>query len=481
MKKPPNYIQQQKNQPKYKPVPIPEQYKNVNISKEKLIEYPKPISKQMPMPIPKEMQMKINQLNQPKLYEIKEINPLKIMPEVIEKKEENNIEDLEIEDKNEDENKKEAIIEINKMRKLPKKEIADSPEYNKLFLNILGNLPESKEFYSKIEKDKKGKINPRIPGIFIMFDNINFYFQHFQKYKFFEKFSTSIPKNIDKVQEPEKIFSEVEEYIKKNTNIQQQLNSNKIKMDDIISDYILYFIEKRDKLTKDSCDIKYFYKILFNLIQIKKKNSHLDGYKYFIEIIILFNCFGSHLTYPLNAIKYLNDEKLVKDIYTRILKEIDQYEKENNIIFIIIESFFNVLVNEILSNNEIISKLYYIHLFIMNIINILNLPNRSFYVFMQFRAFYNLNKEEKYKQGLKDAYSDINNLKDIYNGQNKKEEILKLYQDFYEKIRTYFKGINYNKAGIFIVDFFTYELKKYLPNNIRCFNRRAWKCFKMFK
>ena len=31
MKKPPNYIQQQKNQPKYKPVPIPEQNKTVNI------------------------------------------------------------------------------------------------------------------------------------------------------------------------------------------------------------------------------------------------------------------------------------------------------------------------------------------------------------------------------------------------------------------------------------------------------------------
>ena len=90
MKKPPNYIQQQKNQPKYKPVPIPEQNKTVNISKEKLIEYPKPISKQMPMPmpipIPKEMQMKINQLNQPKPYEVKEVIPLKIMPEVIEKK-----------------------------------------------------------------------------------------------------------------------------------------------------------------------------------------------------------------------------------------------------------------------------------------------------------------------------------------------------------------------------------------------------------
>ena len=464
MKRAPNNIQQQKNyEKKAYPGPKPGNVNYAYNPKEKIMENQKPIPKPIPMPIPKEVPMKIEQL---KPNEIKENIPIKIMPEELEKKEENNIEDLEIEDKNEDEDekKKSEIIEINKMRKLPKKEITDSPEYNKLIINILGNLPESKDFYSKIEKDKKGKINPRIPGIFIMFDNINFYFQHFQKYKFFEKFSTSIPKNIDKIKEPGKLFSEIEEYIKKNTNIQQLFNTNKISMDDIISDYILYFIEKRDKLTKDSCDIKYIYKILFNLIQIKKKNSHLDGYKYFIEIIILFNCFGSHLTYPLNAIKYLNDEKIVKDIYKRILKEIEQYEKENNIIFIIIESFFNVLVNEILSNNEIISKLYYIHLFIMNIINILDLPNRSFYVFMQLRSFYNLNKEENNKLYIKETFSHINELKDIYNGQNKKEKILILYNEFYEKIRTNFKGNNYNNLGIFIVDFFTYELKKYQEN-----------------
>ena len=251
-------------------------------------------------------------------------------PEKIEIKETKNIEILEIEDEREKEEKQ--IKEINRMIKLPKKEMLNSQEYNKLIIKILGNLQESNEFYSKIEKDIKGKINPRIPGIFIMFDNINFYFQQFQKFQFFDNFKTSIPKNIDKVNDLEKIFSDIEDYIKNNTNIQPLLNSNKINMDDIISDYILYFIEKRDKLSKDSCDIKYFYKILYNMIQIKKKNLYLDNYKYFIEIIILFNCFGSHITYPLNAIKYLNDEKIIKDIYTKILKEIEQYDKENNII-----------------------------------------------------------------------------------------------------------------------------------------------------
>ena len=170
-----------------------------------------------------------------------------------------------------DDEKEKEIIKINKMIKLPEKNIANNPEYNKLFIKVLGNLQDSKEFYAKIEKDKKGKINPRIPGIFIMFDNINFYFQIFQKFNFFDNFKTTITKNINELENKHKIFEDIEDYIKNNTNIQQLLNSHKISMDDIISDYILYFIDKRDKLTKDSSDIKYFYKILFSLIQIKKK------------------------------------------------------------------------------------------------------------------------------------------------------------------------------------------------------------------
>ena len=303
--------------------------------------------------------------------------------------------------------KEKEIIKINKMIKLPDKNIADNLEYNTLFIKVLGNLQDSKEFYTKIEKDKKGKINPRIPGIFIMFDNINFYFQQFQKYRFFDTFKTSIPKCINEIENSEKVFEDIEDYIKNNTNIQTLLASNKINMDDIISDYILYFIDKRDKLTKDSCDIKYFYKILSNLLQIKKKNLNLDNYKFFIEIIILFTCFGPHITYPLNAIKYLNDEKIIKDIYAKILKEFEQYEKESNIIYILIESFFNVLIKDILSNNEIMSKLYYIHLFIMNIINVLKLPNKSFYVFMQFRSLYNLIKKENQNELLNKVYSEI--------------------------------------------------------------------------
>ena len=326
------------------------------------------------------------------------------------------------------------------MTKFPENNLANNQEYNKLFIKVLGNLQESNEFYSKIEKDKKGKINPRIPGIFIMFDNINFYFKIFQKFNFFDNFKTSIPKNINELENKHKIFEDIEDYIKNNTNIQQLLNSHKISMDDIISDYILYFIDKRDKLTKDSSDIKYFYKILFSLIQIKKKNLNLDSFKYFIEIIILFNCFGSHITYPLNAIKYLNDEKIIKDIYTKILKEFELYEKENSIIFILIESFFNVLIKDILSNNEIISKLYYIHLFIMNIINLLNLPSKSFYVFMQFRSLYNLIKKENNNEYLKNVYSEIYKLKDVFISQ-KAQEILDIYKSFYEKIRTNYKKI----------------------------------------
>ena len=231
--------------------------------------------------------------------------------------------------------KRNEIIEINKMIELPNKEI-NNQEYNQIILKILENIPNAQEFYSKIEKDKKGNINLRIPGIFIIFENIDFYFQQFQKFRFFSNYKTSIPKSINEIKNPEEIYKDIEEYIKENTSIQALLDSTKIAFDDIVSDYILFFIIKNDKLTKDSSDIKYIYKILFNLITIKKNNEKLERYKYFIDIIILFNCFSSHITYPLNAIKFLNDEKIIEDIYTKILKEITEYEKESNIIFIII-------------------------------------------------------------------------------------------------------------------------------------------------
>ena len=351
---------------------------------------------------------------------------------------------------------------MNKMINLKKIEINENPDYNKLLLSLLEKLPDINEYYSKIEKDKKNRLNPRIPGIFIMFDNIDFYFIHFQKFKFFDSYKTSIPKSINEIDDQQKIYYSIEEYIKENTIMKALLSSNKISINDIISDYILYFISKRDKLMKDSSDIKFIYKILGSLIEIMKNDKTLDGYKYFINIIILFNCYGSHITYPLNAIKFLKDEKIIDDIYTKISKEISQYEKETNIIFIIIESFFNVLINEILLNKEVISKLNYIHLFIMNIINTLNLPNKSFYVYMQFRAIYNLIEKEGAKS-LNQYYSEIYKIKDVFNDPNKKEEALKSYTDFYKNIREDFKG-TYSNLRNFIVDFFYYELKKYQEN-----------------
>ena len=105
----------------------------------------------------------------------------------------------------------------------------------------------------------------------------------------------------------------------------------------------------------------------------------MDSYDYFIHVIMIFNCIKSYITYPLNAIKFLHDEKIIKAIYTKIIKEISLFEKkEDNILFILIESFFNLLINEILSNNEIISKLNYIHIFLMNIINIMQIKINFF-------------------------------------------------------------------------------------------------------
>ena len=55
-----------------------------------------------------------------------------------------------------------------------------------------------------------------------------------------------------------------------------------------------------------------------------------------------------------------------------------QYEKEENFFLIIIESFFHLLIQEILSDSRLIPKLNYIHLFLMNIVNCLNLPSKKF-------------------------------------------------------------------------------------------------------
>ena len=258
-------------------------------------------------------------------------------------------------------------------------------------------------------------------------------------------------------------FELIECYLKEYTNIQAILESKNITFDDIVSDYILYFISKSEKLQKDSCDIKYIYKILSNLFEIKKKNENLKD-KYFINIIIIFNCYCSHITYPLNTIKFLNDENIIEDIYTKILKEITQYEKESDIIFIIIESFFNLLINEILINNKIISKLNYIHIFLMNIINTLNLKSQNFYIYMQFKSLYQLIQKEEDNKLLYNIYSEIYKLKSVFSNLNQKDESLKSYLTFYEYLRSECKINDYSALRIFIVDFFYYELKKYQEN-----------------
>ena len=355
--------------------------------------------------------------------------------------------------------KKNEIIENNQIIKESEKE--EKPKNTKIILQIMENLPKSDEFYAKIEKDQKGKLNPRIPGIFILFDNIDFYFSNFFKYDFFENYKTSIFNAHPGTKE---ILLKMKEYLQEYTNIQTYLESNKISFDDIISDYFLYFISKSEKLQKDSYDIKYIFKIISNLFNIFKDANEMDSYDCFVWVVVIFNCIKSYFLYPLNAIKFLHDEKIIKAIYTKIIKEISLFEKEKNILFILIESFFNLLINEILSNNEIISKLNYIHIFLMNIINIMQIESKSFYIYMQFKSLYKLIKEEKNNKLLNNIYSEIFKLKSIFSSSIKKEETLEAYIQFYEKLRNDYKISNYNALRIFIVDFFTYELKKYQNN-----------------
>ena len=143
-----------------------------------------------------------------------------------------------------------------------------------------------------------------------------------------------------------------------------------------------------------------------------------------------------------------------------------QYEKEENFFLIIIESFFHLLIQEILSDSRLIPKLNYIHLFLMNIVNSLNLPSKNFYTYMQFKSLYKFIENNGKSGNLNKIYSEIYKLKDVFIDPNKKEEILKSYLDFYQKIRSDYKISNYTALRIFIIDFFTYELKKYQENEI---------------
>ena len=117
-----------------------------------------------------------------------------------------------------------------------------------------------------------------------------------------------------------------------------------------------------------------------------------------------------------------------------------------------------------LLNDEIISKLKYIHLFLMNIINIFDLPVKNFYTYMELRALYKMIQNEINNKLLNNVYSEINKLKNIFIDSNKKEEALKNYKIFYENLRSDYKISNYSALRIFIVDYFTYELKKYSEN-----------------
>ena len=79
-----------------------------------------------------------------------------------------------------------------------------------------------------------------------MFENIDFYFQKFQKFRFFSNFQTLIPKPINELDDPREIYESIEDYLKENTSIEALLYSKKINFDDIISDYILFFISNRE-------------------------------------------------------------------------------------------------------------------------------------------------------------------------------------------------------------------------------------------
>ena len=83
---------------------------------------------------------------------------------------------------------------------------------------------------------------------------------------------------------------------------------------------------------------------------------------------------------------------------------------------------------------------------------------------MQFKSLYNLIKSDDNNKLLNDVYSEIYKLKSIFSDSIKREETLRSYCIFYEKIRSNYKISNYPALRIFVIDFFTYEMKKYQEN-----------------
>ena len=86
----------------------------------------------------------------------------------------------------------------------------------------------------------------------------------------------------------------------------------------------------------------------------------------------------------------------------------------------------------------------------MNIINSLNLPTKSFYIYMQFKSLYKFIQKENKKSLLNNVYSEIYELKDVFIDSNKKDEALKSYLAFYDKLRNEYIIDDYKALRIFL-------------------------------
>ena len=165
------------------------------------------------------------------------------------------------------------------------------------------------------------KYKYKVPGIFLIFDNITTDFNLFYR-------SECIKGNDSK----ENIINKLEIQLNK-TTLNTKLKDYSINT--IINDYYLYFITRNNSLESRTKDLSQLIKIFEEICNMKfnyqKKNEKDLNTKDFLELLIWSNIYNLELNEFLYCIQYFKEIKLFEktNIYNEVLKTIKIYDKEN--------------------------------------------------------------------------------------------------------------------------------------------------------
>jgi hypothetical protein len=164
------------------------------------------------------------------------------------------------------------------------------------------------------------KYKYKVPGIFLIFDNITTDFNLFYR--------SECIKGNDSI---ENIINKLEIQLNKTTfNIKLKDYS----INSIINDYYLYFITRNNSLESRTKDLSKLIKIFEEICNMKfnyqKKNEKDLNTKDFLELLIWSNIYNLELNEFLYCIQYFKEIKLFEktNIYNEVLKTIKIYDKE---------------------------------------------------------------------------------------------------------------------------------------------------------